>query len=971
MSSIRISKVLSELNIGLDTAVDFLLSKGHEVEKNRNTKISDEQYALLLGNFASDKSHKDQAESIISQKREEKASQLAEKQAAAAPAVPKAPAEIAPAAEPAPAAPAAAVPAAPAPVAPAAPASEPVAPAAPLAAVAAATAPAADVSAAPLEEAPKSVEVAAVPAEPKDDVIRGRASLAGPKIAGKIDLTPKPKAPKPAPAPEAPAAAVPSATAVVEGTPAVTPTLDAVSAAEASAPEEASAEAAGSVHHTTQYQKLDGPKLTGQTIDLSQFNRPKATKPGAGGEKGKRARIKTGAAGGPGIAGTGRTTTGAASVGGQQGQRQGPGRRDKQPAAPKPAMTDEQIQKQIRETLEKLTGGRKSKGSKIRRDKRADRRDQVMNELQLRSAEDKVLKVTEFVTVMEVANMMSVPVTAIISACLSLGIMVTMNQRLDKETLTIVADEFGFSVNFLDEEVNESLSEDTDAEEDLSPRAPIVTVMGHVDHGKTSLLDYIRKANVIAGEAGGITQHIGAYSVQLPSGQHITFLDTPGHEAFTAMRARGAQVTDIAIIVVAADDAVMPQTKEAISHAQAAGVPIVFAINKVDRPAANPEKIKEQLAGMNLLVEDWGGKIQSMDVAAKTGLNVKELLDKVLLEAELLDLKANPKRMAKGTVIEASLDKGRGYVTTLLVQNGTLRVGDYMLVGQFSGKVRAMMDERGQKVDEAGPSAPVSILGLDGAPQAGDTFNVMDDEREAKQIAQRRQQLSREQSVRSQKSLTLEEIGRRLAVGDFQELNIILKGDVDGSIEALSDSLQRLSTPEIQVNIIHKAVGQVTESDVLLASASKAIIVGFQVRPSATARKLAEKEEIEIRLYSIIYDAINDIRDAMSGMLSPEVKEEIACTVEVRETFKISKVGTIAGCMVMDGTINRNTRVRIIRDGVVIYTGELGSLKRFKDDVREVSKGFDCGLNIKNFNDIKVGDVIEGFKEVEVQRTLD
>ena len=971
MSSIRISKVLSELNIGLDTAVDFLLSKGHEVEKNRNTKISDEQYALLLGNFASDKSHKDQAESIISQKREEKASQLAEKQAAAAPAVPKAPAETAPAAEPAPAAPAAAAPAAPAPVAPATPASEPVAPAAPVAAVAPATAPAEDVPAAPVEEAPKSVEVAAVPAEPKDDVIRGRASLAGPKIAGKIDLTPKPKAPKPAPSPEVPAAAAPSAPAVVEGTPAATPTSDAVAGAEAPAAEAAAADGAGSVHHTTQYQKLDGPKLTGQTIDLSQFNRPKATKPGAGGEKGKRARIKTGAAGGPGIAGTGRTTTGAASVGGQQGQRQGPGRRDKQPAAPKPAMTDEQIQKQIRETLEKLTGGRKSKGSKIRRDKRADRRDQVMNELQLRSAEDKVLKVTEFVTVMEVANMMSVPVTAIISACLSLGIMVTMNQRLDKETLTIVADEFGFSVNFLDEEVNDSLAEDTDAEEDLSPRAPIVTVMGHVDHGKTSLLDYIRKANVIAGEAGGITQHIGAYSVQLPSGQHITFLDTPGHEAFTAMRARGAQVTDIAIIVVAADDAVMPQTKEAISHAQAAGVPIVFAINKVDRPAANPEKIKEQLAGMNLLVEDWGGKIQSMDVAAKTGLNVKELLDKVLLEAELLDLKANPKRMAKGTVIEASLDKGRGYVTTLLVQNGTLRVGDYMLVGQFSGKVRAMMDERGQKVDEAGPSAPVSILGLDGAPQAGDTFNVMDDEREAKQIAQRRQQLSREQSVRSQKSLTLEEIGRRLAVGDFQELNIILKGDVDGSIEALSDSLQRLSTPEIQVNIIHKAVGQVTESDVLLASASKAIIVGFQVRPSATARKLAEKEEIEIRLYSIIYDAINDIRDAMSGMLSPEVKEEIACTVEVRETFKISKVGTIAGCMVMDGTINRNTRVRIIRDGVVIYTGELGSLKRFKDDVREVSKGFDCGLNIKNFNDIKVGDVIEGFKEVEVQRTLD
>jgi translation initiation factor IF-2 len=971
MSSIRISKVLSELNIGLDTAVDFLLSKDHEVEKNRNTKISDEQYALLLGNFASDKSHKDQAESIISQKREEKASQLAEKQAAAAPAVPKAPAETAPAAEPAPAAPAAAAPSAPAPVAQKVAAPKTVAPAAPAAAPE--TAPAAEVPAAPVEEAPQAVETPAAPAAPKDNVIRGRASLTGPKIAGKIDLTPKPKAlkPAPAPAPEIPAAAISSAPAEVEGAPAGTPSSDAAAPVEGPVADVAADDVLGSVHHTTQYQKLDGPKLTGQTIDLSQFNRPKATKPAAGGEKGKRARIKTGAAGGPGIAGTGRTTTGAASVGGQQGQRQGPGRRDKQPAAPKPAMTDEQIQKQIRETLEKLTGGRKSKGSKIRRDKRADRRDQVMNELELRSAEDKVLKVTEFVTVMEVANMMNVPVTAIISACLSLGIMVTMNQRLDKETLTIVADEFGFSVNFLDEEVNESLSEDTDAEEDLSPRAPIVTVMGHVDHGKTSLLDYIRKANVIAGEAGGITQHIGAYSVKLPSGQHITFLDTPGHEAFTAMRARGAQVTDIAIIVVAADDAVMPQTKEAISHAQAAGVPIVFAINKVDRPAANPEKIKEQLAGMNLLVEDWGGKIQSMDVAAKTGLNVQELLDKVLLEAELLDLKANPKRMAKGTVIEASLDKGRGYVTTLLVQNGTLRVGDYMLVGQFSGKVRAMMDERGQKVEEAGPSAPISILGLDGAPQAGDLFNVMDDEREAKQIAQRRQQLSREQSVRSQKSLTLEEIGRRLAVGDYQELNIILKGDVDGSIEALSDSLQRLSTPEIQVNIIHKAVGQVTESDVLLASASKAIIVGFQVRPSATARKLAEKEEIEIRLYSIIYDSINDIRDAMSGMLSPEVKEEIACTVEVRETFKISKVGTIAGCMVMDGTINRNTRVRIIRDGVVIYTGELGSLKRFKDDAREVSKGFDCGLNIKNFNDIKVGDIIEGFKEVEVQRTLD
>jgi translation initiation factor IF-2 len=553
---------------------------------------------------------------------------------------------------------------------------------------------------------------------------------------------------------------------------------------------------------------------------------------------------------------------------------------------------------------------------------------------------------------------------------MSLGIMASLNQRLDKETLTIVADEFGFDVTFVDEEVQEALAEEQEDEANLSPRSPIVTVMGHVDHGKTSLLDYIRKANVIAGEAGGITQHIGAYSVQLADGQHITFLDTPGHEAFTAMRARGAQVTDIAIIVVSADDSVMPQTKEAISHAQAAGVPIVFAINKIDRPDANPERIKEQLAGMNLLVEDWGGKIQSQDISAKQGLNVDKLLEKVLLEAEILDLKANPNRLAKGTVIEATLDKGRGYVTTLLVQNGSLRVGDFMLVGQFSGKVRAMMDERGHKIDVAGPAVPVSILGLDGAPTAGDNFAVFEDEREAKQIATRRQQLAREQSVRSQKNLTLEEIGRRLAVGDFKELNIVLKGDVDGSIEALADSLQRLSTEEIQVNIIHKAVGGITDSDVLLASASGAIIVGFQVRPAASARKLAEKEDIEIRLYSIIYDAINDIKDAMSGLLSPDVKEEITCTIEVRETFKISKVGTIAGCMVMDGVITRNTRVRVIRDGVVQYTGELGSLKRFKDDVREVKKGLDCGLNINNYNDIKVGDIVEGFKEVEVQREL-
>ena len=553
---------------------------------------------------------------------------------------------------------------------------------------------------------------------------------------------------------------------------------------------------------------------------------------------------------------------------------------------------------------------------------------------------------------------------------MGVGVMVTMNQRLDAEMLEMVAEEFGFSVNFVDEEVTETFLEEEDKEEDLKPRSPIVTVMGHVDHGKTSLLDYVRKANVIAGEAGGITQHIGAYSVKVHTGQTITFLDTPGHEAFTAMRARGAQVTDIAIIVVAADDAVMPQTKEAISHAQAAGVPIVIAINKVDREVANPNKIKEQLAQENVLVEDWGGNVQCQEISAKTGLNIEELLDKVILEAEMLDLKANPNKNASGTIVEASLDKGRGYMCTALIQSGTMKVGDYVLAGQHSGKVKAMLDERGNRIKVAGPSTPVNLLGLDGAPTSGDRFIIMDDERETKQIAQKRLQLQREQSVRSQKQMTLEEIGRRLKVGDFQELNIILKGDVDGSVEALSDSLQKLTTEEIQVNIIHKGVGQISESDVLLATASQAIVVGFQVRPSAQARKLAEKEEVEIRMYSIIYDAINEVRDAMEGMLSAEVKEEIKGTAEIRETFKISKVGTIAGCMVTDGVIERNNDVRIIRDGVVVYTGKLGSLKRFKDDAKEVRQGFECGLNIEKFNDIKVGDIVEAFGFTEVKRTL-
>ncbi|MDB4203910.1 translation initiation factor IF-2, partial [Flavobacteriaceae bacterium] len=607
---------------------------------------------------------------------------------------------------------------------------------------------------------------------------------------------------------------------------------------------------------------------------------------------------------------------------------------------------------------------------KYRREKRDIHRQKTEDELAQQAIDNKVLKVTEFVTASEVATMMDTPVTGIISACMSLGMMVTMNQRLDAETISIVAEEFGYEVEFITADIEESIQEVEDAPEDLQVRAPIVTVMGHVDHGKTSLLDYIREENVIAGESGGITQHIGAYGVELQDGQKMAFLDTPGHEAFTAMRARGAQVTDLAIIVVAADDAIMPQTKEAISHAQAAGVPIVFAINKIDKPDANPEKIKEQLAQMNLLVEDWGGKIQSHDISAKTGEGVPELLEKVLLEAELLELKANPDKIANGTIVEAFLDKGRGYVSTILVQGGTLKIGDYVLAGQHSGKVKAMHDERGKKVNQAGPSTPVSILGLTGAPQAGDKFNVFEDEREAKDIAGRRTQLQREQSVRTQRHITLDEIGRRIALGDFKELNIILKGDVDGSVEALTDSLQKLSTEEIQVNIIHKAVGPITESDVLLASASDAIIIGFNVRPMGNARQIADKEEIDIRTYSIIYAAINDLKDAMEGMLSPEMKEEITGTAEIRETFKISKVGTIAGCMVLTGKIIRNAGIRLIREGVVIYTGELDSLKRFKDDAKEVAKGYDCGMQVKNYNDIKEGDVIESFHEVAVKKKL-
>ena len=700
----------------------------------------------------------------------------------------------------------------------------------------------------------------------------------------------------------------------------------------------------------TQYKKLSGPIKTGQTINLDEVNEKEKTVEDA--RKRKRKRISKDVK--PSV------------------QKTNIKKKIKTPISQKKEEpSDEEVQKQIRETLEKLQGkSTKSKGAKYRRDKRSQHKQKSEDELAQQEAESKVLKVTEFITVGEIATMMSVSSTEIISSCMTLGIMVTMNQRLDAETLTIVAEEFGYEVSFEKAELEENIEEEEDKEGDLKPRAPIVTVMGHVDHGKTSLLDYIREENVIAGESGGITQHIGAYAVSLENGEKITFLDTPGHEAFTAMRARGAQVTDIAIIVIAADDDIMPQTKEAISHAQAASVPIVFAINKIDKQNANPEKIKESLAAMNLMVEDWGGKVQSQDISAVNGTGIKELLEKVLLEAELLELKANPTRKAKGTVVEAFLDKGRGYVSTILVQNGTLKMGDYILAGKQSGKVKAIFNERGANLDFALPATPVSILGLDGAPQAGDSFLVLEDEREAKQIAAKRTQLLREQSVRTQRHITLDEIGRRIALGDFKELNIILKGDVDGSVEALTDSLQKLSTGEIEVNIIHKGVGAITESDVLLASASDAIVIGFNVRPMGNARSIAEKEEIDIRSYSIIYDAINDVKDAMEGLLSPEMKEEVTGTVEIRETFKISKVGTIAGCMVTSGKIFRNSGIRIIREGVVIFTSELVSLKRFKDDVKEVAKGYDCGLQIKNYNDIKIGDLLECFQEIAIKKSL-
>ncbi len=849
------------------------------------------------------------------------------------------------------------------------------------------------------------------------NTIDGRDSLQQPRILGRIELDkrlatnsrpsrngskPKqdqhkrddrPKAapakPNPQPVKVAPVVATP-----VESAPASAPTTEAPAAKDSSI-------------FRPNTQTLSGPQVLG-TMDVSGFV--------AGGKhKNKRKRLgkekvdvnRQAAASGGNKQGGNGTNGGGQRNGNQQGvgqngnnnnrggnnqggnnqnrqqggggnNQQGGGRRNNNnnrpnSKGPKPVVraevSDEEVSKQVKDTLARLTAkGTKNKGAKYRKEKRDAFAERAHEENEREEMERSTLKVTEFVTASELATMMDVSINEVISACMNLGLMVSINQRLDAEALVVVAEEFGYKVDFVSVEIQEAISEeDVDSEEDLIARPPIVTVMGHVDHGKTSLLDNIRKTNVIQGEAGGITQHIGAYSVEL-NGQKITFLDTPGHEAFTAMRARGAKVTDVAIIIVAADDSVMPQTTEAINHAQAAGVPMVFAINKCDKPAANPEHIKEQLAQMNYLVEDWGGKYQSQDVSAKMGLNLDKLLTKVLLEAELLDLKANPDRKANGSVIESTLDKGRGYVSTILVQNGTLRVGDILLSGIYTGRVKAMFNENGIKVEEAGPSTPVQVLGLNGAPQAGDTFNVMDDDRSAREVANKREQLQRMQGLMTQKHVTLDEIGRRIAIGSFKELNIIIKGDVDGSIEAMSGSLIKLSKETVQVNVIHAAVGQISESDVLLAAASNAIIVGFQVRPSAAARRLAEKEEIEIRLYSIIYDAINDIKDAIEGMLEPIMKEEIVCSIEVLEVFKISKVGTIAGCLVREGKITRNTPIRVIRDGIVIYTGKLGSLKRYKDDVKEVTNGMDCGLNIESFNDVKIGDIVEGYEQVEVKR---
>lgn len=924
---IRLSKAAREVNLGIQHVAEFLSSKGFEVEAKPNTKLSADMYEMLLDEFQADRKMKQESRSqgaTEQVERETIALKTVEKKAV--PAVEQTvetPVESTPEPSPEPASPE--------------PTPEP-AEKTPEPPVVEEKEEVVEPSSEPVAEEPEKKEEPSPekkPTAPTTETVKATAEkLEGLKVVKKIDLEPKKK-------PAKPKEEVKPAAVKEEKKPEPAPPVKTTIASMAGIKED---EAAPEVEPETV--KAQADKLKGTTV-LGKIELPKEVeKP-----KRKRKRIV-------------KPKVDVDKVGKQTKKPGSKGPRTKT------EISEEEIQKEIKETLARLSGKNKSTSAKLRRAKRDAVAQRTEEEIEKLREEATVLKLTEFVSVSELAIMMNVQPTEVISACMTLGIFVSINQRLDAETISLISEEFGYSVEFVSADIQEAITEEEDKEEDLTDRPPIVTVMGHVDHGKTSLLDHVRKANVIAGEAGGITQHIGAYQVTMENGKSITFLDTPGHEAFTAMRARGAQVTDVAVIVIAADDSVMPQTREAINHAQAADVPMVFAFNKMDKPGANADKIREELSQMNILVEEWGGKYQTQEISAKNGTNVSELMEKVSLEAELLELKANPEKNAAGTIIESSLDKGRGYVCTLIVQGGTMSVGDTLVAGKYYGKVKAMFNERGKSVKTAGPATPVTILGMNGAPSAGDKFYVLDDEREAKSIANKRMQLQREQGVRTQRHVTLDEIGRRIALGEFKELNIILKGDVDGSIEALTDSLQKLSTDKVQVKIIHRAIGQISESDVLLASASDAIIIGFQVRPSAVARRMAEKEEVQIKLYSVIYDAIEQVKDAMEGMLSAKIEEQITGTAEIREVFKISKVGTIAGCFMLDGKISRNSQIRVIRDGIVIYTGKLGSLKRFKDDVKEVTKGYECGLNVDRFNDIKVGDNIESFEEIEVKQKL-
>lgn len=967
----RLSKVAKELNVSVSTITDFLKSKGHVVENNPMAKLSDDLYILLSNEYQSEKAAKEEAKQVTTSTRAKKESiafdeevkKETKKVEEEEDIIIKNVSNVPPVVEKV---------------------QEPVSKK--------------EVPVVKEEESPKAKTEPEVKLKVIDKIdLDALNSKTKPEKKSKTEKEEEKKT-KTSEAKEKTKAAkekevVEEKAPVAEEKEIVVSKDVETAAANQKEVDTQAAEPEKEDFYETKVEKLEGPKIMGKIELPVKDDRKKPVASSSANNnndsKKKRKRIKKSFGGAtigdawdsnkkPANPGAPAQSGGSAPAS-QGGANTAPRKQyNHPPQAPrgkftKPAkveLTPDQIQAQIKETLARLSGTGKSKASKHRKSKRDLVSERIQEAADQQEAAKKIIKVTEFVSANQLAQMMSVPVNEIISTCMSLGMFVSINQRLDAETIAIVAEEFGYQLEFVSVEVQEAIKEEEDREDQLIPRSPIVTVMGHVDHGKTSLLDYIRKANVIAGEAGGITQHIGAYNVKLENGKTITFLDTPGHEAFTAMRARGAQVTDIAIIVVAADDSVMPQTVEAINHAQAAGVPIVIAINKIDKPGANPDKIREALSQMNILVEEWGGKFQCQEISAKQGLHIDDLLEKVLLEAEILDLKANPNKNANGTVIESELDKGRGYVSTILVEAGTLRVGDIVLAGCFSGKVKALHNERGQVVKEAGPAMPVSLLGLSGAPQAGDKFHIMTDEREAREIASKRLQLQREQGIRTNKHITLDEIGRRLAIGDFKELNVIVKGDVDGSVEALADSLQKLSTEKVQVKIIHKSVGAISESDVLLASASNAIIVGFQVRPSVSARKLAETEQIDIRLYSIIYNAIEEIKAAMEGMLSPEFEEKVVCNIEIREVFNITKVGTIAGCYVLDGKVTRNTKVRIIRDGIVIHDGKLGSLKRFKDDVKEVNKGFECGLNIEAFNDIKVGDIIEGYDLVEVKAKL-